>query len=116
MAVGYHIIVDLYGVENSYTEHIQPLKEIFEEAIKLSKMHTLESFFYQFKPSGASGIILIEESHFSFHTYPEYKLITFDLYSCGNALLLYGAYLFLAGKIPNTNISMKLVKRGEEIG
>lgn len=42
----------------------------------------LDYSFYQFQPEGVTGILLLQESHFAFHTWPEKNLITFDIFCC----------------------------------
>lgn len=33
-------------------------------------------------PGGLSGFVMIAESHISFHTFPERRFVTMDLYTC----------------------------------
>jgi len=40
--------------------------------------------YYQFKPYGVTGIILLAESHISIHSWPEHELATIDIYTCGD--------------------------------
>jgi S-adenosylmethionine/arginine decarboxylase-like enzyme len=46
------------------------------------KLTEVSRCFYQFEPFGATGVILLAESHFSMHTYPENECIYFDLFCC----------------------------------
>jgi len=38
--------------------------------------------FHQFEPFGATGVIVLAESHFSAHTYPENNLTYIDVFCC----------------------------------
>jgi S-adenosylmethionine decarboxylase len=38
----------------------------------------------QFDPQGASGFVILTESHASFHSYPEKGFVAVDLYTCGS--------------------------------
>ena len=38
--------------------------------------------FHQFDPVGVTGVLVLSESHFSAHTYPEDNKIYFDVFCC----------------------------------
>ena len=38
--------------------------------------------FHQFEPHGATGVLVLSESHFSAHTYPELNKIYIDVFCC----------------------------------
>ncbi len=75
MVVGIHIILDFYGVDEEILNYVESMKPIFENTVKEAKLTKISSDYYQFRPKGCSGVILLAESHLSFHTWPEYKLI-----------------------------------------
>jgi len=40
------------------------------------------SSFHQFEPVGATGVLVLSESHFSAHTYPEFEKVYIDVFCC----------------------------------
>ena len=38
--------------------------------------------FHQFEPHGATGVLVLAESHFSAHTYPELNKVYIDVFCC----------------------------------
>lgn len=40
--------------------------------------------FYTFKPVGFTAVLLLAESHFAVHTWPEKKMMKVDLFTCGD--------------------------------
>jgi S-adenosylmethionine decarboxylase proenzyme len=38
--------------------------------------------FHQFEPVGATGVLVLAESHFSAHTYPEDAIVYIDVFCC----------------------------------
>ncbi|MEM0291107.1 MAG: S-adenosylmethionine decarboxylase, partial [Thermoplasmata archaeon] len=68
MAVGIHIIADFYGVDRNKITYVEQIKPIFEDAVKYAGLTKISSDYYQFRPLGCSGVVLIAESHLSFHT------------------------------------------------
>jgi S-adenosylmethionine decarboxylase proenzyme len=53
------------------------------KAAKLMGAHIVQSVFHKFNPYGLSGVVVIKESHFAIHTWPEYRYAAVDLFSCG---------------------------------
>ena len=58
------------------------LKQILETALTSDKFNILGWAEHQFKPTGYSGVALLEESHAGVHTYPEHNSIALNMYSC----------------------------------
>ncbi len=83
MSVGYHIIADLKCENVSLLMTKNEMEEVMEEAIRKGNLTRISSDYHQFYPYGVSGVILLAESHLSFHSFPEYSLLTVDVYSCG---------------------------------
>lgn len=45
-------------------------------------LNILEIKKHSFEPHGFTLLALLEESHMSFHTWPEYNCVFFDLFTC----------------------------------
>jgi len=41
--------------------------------------------FVQFEPAGATGVLVLAESHFAAHTFPEERCVRLDVYCCSDA-------------------------------
>ena len=115
MAVGIHIIADMYGVDPETLARVEKMKEIFEGAIKHAKLSKISSDYYQFRPNGASGIVLIAESHLSFHTWPEHGLVTLDIYTCGDPEQAEKAYQYIKDYLNPERVDVIKIDRGVSI-
>ncbi len=115
MAVGLHIIADLYGVDPGTLARVEKMKEVFEGAVKFAKLSKISSDYYQFRPEGASGVILIAESHLSFHTWPEHGLATLDIYTCGNPEQAEKAYRYIVEMLKPERVDVVKMDRGVAI-
>ncbi len=115
MAVGIHIIADMYGVDPEILARVENMKEIFEGAVNFAKLSKISSDYYQFRPEGASGVILIEESHLSFHTWPEYGLVTLDIYTCGDPKQAELAYNYIKEKLKPERVDVVKIDRGVSV-
>lgn len=80
---GYHILADFIGCPSPYLEQAEDLKRVLLEAASAGNFDVVGQCFYQFEPSGATGVLLLEQSHISAHSWPELGFIAVDIYSCG---------------------------------
>ncbi len=115
VAVGVHIIADLYGVESEVISEASRLYPIMEGAVKFGGLTKISSDYYQFQPRGASGIVLLAESHLSFHTWPEHGLVTLDIYTCGDPRTADSALEYVLNELKPTSIDTKRIIRGEKL-
>lgn len=82
-------------------------------AAKESNAHTIGTFFHQFKPHGVSGVIVIEESHLSIHTWPEHGYAAIDYFYCSDEVLPDRAIEVFRAKFKPEKIKVKEFKRGK---
>ena len=76
---GHHIFGMLDGIVINKTDELVPL---MEKVISELKLNEVSRAFHQFEPYGATGVIVLSESHFSAHTYPEDEKVYLDLFCC----------------------------------
>ena len=80
--VGFHIIAELYGCPEEKISWAKSLQKMLNKVVQKSKLDQVGESFYQFNPRGATGIILLASSHIAVHTWPEYKYVSLDIFSC----------------------------------
>lgn len=80
---GRHAVIDAYFLPYDLCNDGKQLMSLIRETAEVSRSEIVGEAYYEFSPHGASGVVLISESHISFHSYPEYGGIHFDLYTCG---------------------------------
>ena len=74
-----HLIGHVEGVR---IEGVSELQEIMDMIAADCKFTVVGSSFHQFEPVGATGVLVLSESHFSAHTYPEYDKVYIDVFCC----------------------------------
>jgi S-adenosylmethionine decarboxylase len=84
MVMGVHVLAKLEGCPSELIERESALKDIMLKTAKEAGYNIVGSSFHQFEPSGATGVLLLAESHFSIHTWPEKDLVAVDIFTCGN--------------------------------
>ncbi len=80
---GQHYLVEMIGCDPEKIKYVQDVEKVLLQAAKKSQATIVKSFFHQYEPYGVTGIILISESHFSVHTWPEDNYAAFDILTCG---------------------------------
>lgn len=68
--------------------------------------------FHHFSPYGVSGVVVIAESHFAIHTWPEYGYAAVDLFTCGSSCDPKVAYDYLQDKLGSGSAFYSELKRG----
>lgn len=111
-ALGLHIIADLYGVEADLIDRVEDIRALLEGAVKHANLTKISSHYYQFRPHGATGVVLIAESHISIHTWPEVGIATVDVYTCGDPQQCIDAMDYIIQKLKPTRVDKKVFERG----
>lgn len=74
-----HLVGFIEGVWVSKATHLQAIMMRIAEKCGLT---VVSQAFHQFEPHGATGVLVLAESHFSAHTYPELNKIYLDVFCC----------------------------------
>ena len=74
--VGEHITLDFLGVKKNYSTEFY--EKIIYKIAKAAQVEILNVASHKFEPQGFTLVALLSESHFSFHTFPERGVISFD--------------------------------------
>lgn len=73
--------------------------------------------FHQFAAAGATGALVLAESHLAIHTWPELNAVTLDLYVCNhsqdNRAAAETAYDVLRSEFKPKRVMRRDVRRGE---
>jgi S-adenosylmethionine decarboxylase len=81
---GRHLILDLYGADPAVLGNDELWKEILETSAIKSGATILHSHFHHFGEGyGFTGVIILAESHISFHSWTSEKYASIDIYMCG---------------------------------
>ncbi|GAB6066342.1 adenosylmethionine decarboxylase [Aquifex pyrophilus] len=110
--LGLHILADLYGVEADKIDRVEDIREVLEGAVKYANLTKISSHYYQFQPHGATGVILLAESHISIHTWPEHGIATVDVYTCGDPSKAYRAMDYIISKLQPSRVDKQVHDRG----
>ena len=82
--LGKHVIAELYECDNDIINNEELVETIMLEAVDISGATTIKPVFHKFSPHGVSGVVVVSESHFAIHTWPEYGYCAIDIFTCGD--------------------------------
>lgn len=82
--LGVHILLDLYGCDSNQINDASFVVSLLSEATKISNATIEDISVKEFQPQGLTVLILISESHLSFHSYPETNVCMIDIFTCGD--------------------------------
>ena len=83
MIVGTEWLIEGEGCDQEKLRDESVLRDVFARIIDELGLKAIDSVWHKFEgEGGVTGIVTLTESHLTCHTYPEYKIATFNLYCC----------------------------------
>ncbi len=111
--LGKHILIEYYDCDSEVLNNTLLIEKYMIEAAKMAQATIVESVFHTFSPWGVSGgVVVIEESHITIHTWPEYKYAAVDLFTCGNTIKPWVAFKFLEEMLKAERADLAEISRG----
>jgi S-adenosylmethionine decarboxylase proenzyme len=86
-ALGRHIILELYDCPAELLTVPAVSEEFLLEAARRMEATVVNAQFHAFSPYGVSGVVVIQESHLTIHTWPEHGYAAVDIFTCGQLKL-----------------------------
>jgi S-adenosylmethionine decarboxylase len=111
-SLGSHLLIELYGCDGMSLETESYVGQAMRDAAFESKATVVEQSFHEFKPYGVSGAVIIQESHYTIHTWPEHRYAAVDLFYCGGTVLVHRAIEVLNDRFKPERIKFLIVRRG----
>jgi len=113
IALGRHIIAELYDCDEEMINDVSYVEKQMLAAADVAGATVINSTFHHFSPFGVSGVIVIQESHFSIHCWPEYGYASIDIYTCGDSVNPWIAYEYLKNNLNASHGSTMELNRGQ---
>lgn len=86
-SAGTHILADLYGCAADFLAHPVQIADALLAAAQAAQASVIGQHFHHFgEAQGVTGVLLLQESHMSIHTWPEQGYAALDIFMCGDAL------------------------------
>lgn len=111
-SLGSHLLVEFFGCKGAMLEKETHVGQAMNDAAVESKATVVEQSFHEFKPYGVSGAVIIQESHYTIHTWPEHGYAAVDLFYCGGGVLVHRAVDVLVERFQPERMKFLVVRRG----
>lgn len=77
---GLHILAEFSTEKTDKLSSFDECKVLFNALITTHALDKVGEVYYDFPNGGFTAVICLTESHLSIHTWPEFKLATFDIF------------------------------------
>ena len=111
--LGRHLLQELFGCDEGILNDRETIERIMNDAALASGATVLESVFHRFNPHGISGVVVIAESHFAIHTWPEFRYAAVDIFTCGDDVDPWKAHDYIKSELKAESASTVEMRRGE---
>jgi S-adenosylmethionine decarboxylase proenzyme len=117
-ALGSHLLIEMYGCSADLLDSVQNVGNAMRRAADESEATTVATSFHEFEPYGVSGAVIIQESHYTIHTWPEHEYAAVDLFYCGGTVKVHKAIDVLRAAFKPQKMQFLVVRRGlkSEVG
>ena len=110
--LGRHILVEYYNCDKELLKNHEAIEEFMNQAAREANATIVTSCFHKFNPWGVSGAVIIQESHLTIHTWPEYGYASVDLFTCGDTVNPWDAFKYLEKVLKSDRSESTEVSRG----
>lgn len=112
---GQHLLVEYWNCNSEVLQDRDRLERIMRNAAVAAGATVVGVVFQNFAPQGVSGVVVVEESHLSIHTWPEHGYASVDFYTCGDCRPE-AARELLATELMAGAVETMTVERGHRAG
>jgi S-adenosylmethionine decarboxylase len=107
---GIHLLVEVW--HSSHLTSLPRLEKMLRKCVESCEATLLNIDLHEFSPNGGiSGVAILQESHISIHTWPEYKYAAMDIFVCGT-VDPYKAIPVIKSSLTPQHIQISEIKRG----
>lgn len=113
-ALGRHLLVEYRNCDRGTLNDIHRIEQLMRRAAREAGATVVATVFHPFSPQGITGVVVVEESHLSIHTWPEHGYAAVDFYTCGDCHPE-RAHEFLRLELRAEQAEVMVVERGREL-
>ena len=115
MTLGYHVIAEYERCDKEKIDDEVYVEKHMKKAAELAGATIVKTVFHKFAPQGVSGVVVIQESHFAIHTWPEHDYAAIDMFTCTDKMDFTKALEYLKEAFECEILSHKMHKRGVDV-
>ena len=77
-----NVLIKVKGVDKDKCNSKSVNQKLIEKIVNNLDYKIIGQIFHEFEPHGVTGVLTLNESHISFHTWPEHRYLVIELLSC----------------------------------
>ncbi len=81
-----HLLAEYHGCDCRTLNDVAAVRSLMRRAAEAAGATVVAEVFHEYRPQGVTGVVVIEESHLSVHTWPECGYAAVDFYTCGECV------------------------------
>lgn len=86
-----HLLIELWNCKNiALLDSCEMMEKALRDIAEIVGVNILHTYFHKFMPQGVSGVLVISESHFSVHSWPDLGYAALDFFTCGEKMPILG--------------------------
>lgn len=93
--LGRHWLIEYSGCEAARLSNVAEMERALVSAAEAAGATVVQCTFHHFSPLGVSGVVVIQESHLTVHTWPELCYAAVDIFTCGENVNPEAAHQYL---------------------
>jgi len=110
--VGVHLLMNLYDIPEIHVlKEIVHGRPILEDIVRELQLTVVSQTGFQFQPMGYTYAYVLSESHFTIHTYPEFRSAYLDIFCCNPDFNGIYAQNYIKRAFGTTNASYQVIQR-----
>ncbi len=110
-ALGKHYIIEFHHCDVDQISNVPEVEEVLLNAVDKAGATYVSHDTHQFDPVGVSAVVMIAESHFTIHTWPEKEYAAMDIFTCG-VMEAQNAIDYIKEKFQADHCKVTLLERG----
>ena len=112
LPLGHHILADFYNCDPQKLDDVEQIRTFMHEAAVNAGATIVQENFHKYAPVGVSGVVVIQESHLTIHTWPECAYAAVDLFTCGTNVRPWTAFDYLQERLGCAKVEYSDLMRG----
>ncbi len=112
LPLGHHILADFYNCDPKRLDDVEQIRTFMHEAAINAGATIVQENFHKYAPVGVSGVVVIQESHLTIHTWPECGYAAVDLFTCGTNVRPWTAFDYLQTQLKCPKVEYSDLMRG----
>ncbi len=111
-SLGRHLLCEYHGCDREMLNNPEGIRTELLAAVTRAGATPVQDIVHAFSPHGVTGVVVIAESHFAIHTWPEYGFAAVDLFTCGDTVDPWIAFESLSRALRAGSHSVIEMRRG----